>query len=46
MKSLPDVSGPDDEMPTSPETPAPLQINLPNTTTACSTVTQQSDPLE
>ncbi|GAB1863395.1 Nuclear transcription factor Y subunit C-8 [Camponotus japonicus] len=46
VKSLPDVSGPDDEVPTSPETPAPLQINLPNTTTACSTVTQQSDPLE
>ncbi|KAL6437935.1 hypothetical protein ACFW04_004323 [Cataglyphis niger] len=46
VKSLPDVSGPDDEIPTSPETPTPLQINLPNTIAACPTITQQSDPLE
>ncbi|XP_072757272.1 uncharacterized protein Nc2alpha isoform X2 [Anoplolepis gracilipes] len=46
VKSLPDVSGPDDEVPTSPETPGPLQISLPNTATACPTVTQPPDPLE
>lgn len=46
VKSLPDVSGPDDEIPTSPETPAPLQINLPNTAATCPTTTQQPDPLE
>ncbi|XP_029177583.1 uncharacterized protein LOC114945498 isoform X2 [Nylanderia fulva] len=44
VKSLPDVSGPDDEVPTSPETP--LQINLPNTATVCPTIIQHPDPLE
>ncbi|KAL6259255.1 hypothetical protein P5V15_009174 [Pogonomyrmex californicus] len=48
VKSLPDVSGPDDEVPMSPETPspAPLQINVSNTATASPTVMQHSDPLE
>lgn len=46
VKSLPDVSGPDDELPTSPEAPIPLQINLPNTATACPTITQHPDPFE
>lgn len=45
VKSLPDVSGPDDEVPMSPETP-PLQINAPNIVTACSTTMQHPDPLE
>jgi len=40
------VSGPDDEVPMSPETPAPLQINVPNTATICSTTMQHPDPLE
>ncbi|XP_071642018.1 uncharacterized protein Nc2alpha [Temnothorax longispinosus] len=46
VKSLPDVSGPDDEVPMSPETSAPLQINAPNAATACSTTMQHLDPLE
>ncbi|RLU15727.1 hypothetical protein DMN91_011482 [Ooceraea biroi] len=46
VKSLPDVSGPDDEVPTSPETPTPSQINVPNAPIACPTVTQHPDPLE
>ncbi|XP_018354142.1 PREDICTED: uncharacterized protein LOC108755559 [Trachymyrmex septentrionalis] len=43
VKSLPDVSGPDDEVPMSPET---SQSNTPNTATACSTMMQHFDPLE
>lgn len=45
VRSLPDVSGPDDEVPTPPATPAPapvLQISQLNTT-ASATVTQQSE---
>ncbi|XP_028045675.1 uncharacterized protein LOC105832947 [Monomorium pharaonis] len=45
VKSLPDVSGPDDEISMSPETPAPLQTNAPSTVTSCSTTTHP-DPLE
>ncbi|KYN06226.1 Dr1-associated corepressor [Cyphomyrmex costatus] len=41
VKSLPDVSGPDDEVPMSPET---SQSNAPNA--ACSTMMQHFDPLE
>jgi len=44
VKSLPDVSGPDDEVSMSPETPAPMQINAPNPAT--STTMQHPDPLE
>ncbi|XP_011158632.1 uncharacterized protein LOC105195097 isoform X2 [Solenopsis invicta] len=46
VKSLPDVSGPDDEVPMSPETPVPLQINAPSATIACSTQMLHPDPLE
>ncbi|KAL0106541.1 hypothetical protein PUN28_016320 [Cardiocondyla obscurior] len=45
VKSLPDVSGPDDELPMSPETPT-LPTNAPNTAMACSTTMQHPDPLE
>lgn len=33
VKSLPDISGPDDEAPTPPLTPAPININVSNATT-------------
>jgi len=47
VKSLPDVSGPDDEVPTSPETPTPSQINVPNIPVVCPSATQHvPDPLE
>lgn len=46
VKSLPDVSCPDDEVPTSPETAAPSQLNIPITVVGCPTMTQHPDPLE
>lgn len=44
MKSLPDVSGPDDEVPMSPETSV-SGTNSSNTAT-CPVVTQHTNPVE
>lgn len=38
VKGLPDVAGPDEEVPTPPLTPAPININIPNPPTCPSTV--------
>ncbi|XP_047345176.1 uncharacterized protein LOC124947274 [Vespa velutina] len=37
VKGLPDVSGPDEEVPTPPLTPAPINVNISNPTTCPST---------
>ncbi|XP_076236907.1 negative cofactor 2 alpha isoform X2 [Calliopsis andreniformis] len=42
VKSLPDVSGPDDEVPTPPLTPAPINSNAANTT-ICTPALQHSE---
>lgn len=44
VKSLPDVSGPDDEVPMSPETSIP-GTNSSSTATTCPVVTQHSEPV-
>ena len=42
VKSLPDVSGPDEEVPTPPLTPAPINTNLSNTS-VCTPVLRHSE---
>lgn len=42
VKALPDVSGLDDEVPTPPQTPAPIQVN-PLNTAILPNVTQHSE---
>lgn len=40
VNSLPDVSGPDEEVPTPPLTPAPMNTNVSNTSTYSPTIQQ------